>query len=89
MCTTLNAGLCHPEGELLDLVGAIARDMAKYDRMCLAETKRLSNQVLNQDLDGAMRVQEWFTRSVVATVHGSTLVSAGLFDLATLRTRKK
>ncbi|HMS77978.1 MAG TPA: enoyl-CoA hydratase/isomerase family protein, partial [Burkholderiaceae bacterium] len=54
-----------PEGELLSSVAAIAREMAAYDRACLAETKRLSNQVLNQDLDSAMRMQEWLFRTYI------------------------
>jgi enoyl-CoA hydratase/carnithine racemase len=56
-----------PEGELLESVAAIAREMASYDRMCLAETKRLSNQILNQDLDSAMRTQEWLFRTYIGS----------------------
>jgi len=56
-----------PEGELMSSVGAIAKEMAGYDRGCLAETKRLSNQVLNQDLDSAMRVQEWLFRTYIGS----------------------
>ena len=54
-----------PEGELLSSVAAIAREMAAFDRACLAETKRLSNQVLDQGLDGAMRMQEWLFRTYI------------------------
>ncbi|MCY1294435.1 hypothetical protein D9M70_437280 [compost metagenome] len=56
-----------PEGELLSSVRAIAVEMAAYDRMCLAETKRLSNQLLNLDLDGAMRAQEWLFRTYIGS----------------------
>jgi enoyl-CoA hydratase/carnithine racemase len=56
-----------PEGQLLDSVATIAREMAGYDRMCLAETKRLSNQILNQDLDTAMRTQEWLFRTYIGS----------------------
>ena len=56
-----------PEGELLSSVAVIAKEMAGYDRACLAETKRLSNQVLNQDLDGAMRIQEWLFRTYIGS----------------------
>lgn len=56
-----------PEGELLSSVRAIAVEMASYDRMCLAETKRLSNQLLNLDLDGAMRAQEWLFRTYIGS----------------------
>jgi|SRR5450830_437500 len=56
-----------PEGELLTSVAQIARDMAGYDRTCLAETKRLSNQVLNQDLNTSMRTQEWLFRSYIGS----------------------
>lgn len=55
------------EGELLSSVAVIAKEMAGYDRACLAETKRLSNQVLNQDLDSAMRVQEWLFRTYIGS----------------------
>lgn len=55
------------EGELLAAVGAIARDMAAYDRLCLAETKMLANQVLHQSLDGAMRTQEWLFRTYIGS----------------------
>jgi enoyl-CoA hydratase/carnithine racemase len=56
-----------PEGELLPSVAAIAREMAACDRGCLAETKRLSNQILHQDLDSAMRVQEWLFRCYIGS----------------------
>jgi enoyl-CoA hydratase/carnithine racemase len=56
-----------PEKQLLESVAAIAREMAGYDRICLAETKRLSNQVLNQDLDSAMRTQEWLFRTYIGS----------------------
>src|SRR3954471_4574854 len=56
-----------PDGELLSSVKTIARQMAGFDRMCLAETKRLSNQVLSQDLDGAMRMQEWLFRTYIGS----------------------
>jgi enoyl-CoA hydratase/carnithine racemase len=55
------------EGELLTSVATIARDMAAFDRTTLVETKRLSNQVLSQDLDGAMRMQEWLFRSYIGS----------------------
>ena len=41
--------------------------MAGYDHACLAETKRLSNQILNQDLDSAMRMQEWLFRTYIGS----------------------
>ena len=56
-----------PEGELLREVGAIAREMATSDRQCLVETKRLAHQLLGQDLDGAMRTQEWLFRSYIGS----------------------
>ncbi len=56
-----------PEGKLLESVMAIAREMGNYDRMCLAETKRLSNQILHQDLDSAMRTQEWLFRTYIGS----------------------
>ncbi|RJF95727.1 enoyl-CoA hydratase/isomerase family protein [Noviherbaspirillum saxi] len=74
-----------PEGELLTSVAAIARDMAAYDRMCLAETKRLSNQVLNQDLDGAMRVQEWLFRTYIGSEDNHQRIDALQAQLAAAR----
>jgi enoyl-CoA hydratase/carnithine racemase len=55
------------EGELLSSVAIIAREMAGYDRDCLAETKRLSNHVLDHGLDSAMRVQEWLFRTYIGS----------------------
>lgn len=57
----------YPEGQLLSSVGTIAKEMATCDRMCLAETKRLSNQILHQDLDSAMRTQEWLFRTYIGS----------------------
>ena len=74
-----------PEGELLSSVGAIAREMAGYDRGCLAETKRLSNQVLNQDLDSAMRVQEWLFRSYIGSEDNHRRIEALQAQLAAAR----
>ena len=56
-----------PEGELLSNVTEIARTMATYDRGCLKETKQLGHALLNQDLDMAMRTQEWLFRSYIGT----------------------
>ena len=56
-----------PDGELLAGVMAIAREMAGYDRQCLVETKRLGNQILAQDLDTAMRTQEWLFRTYIGS----------------------
>jgi len=71
-----------PEGELLSSVNAIAVEMAGYDRACLAETKRLSNQVLNQDLDSAMRVQEWLFRSYIGSADNHQRIEALQAQLA-------
>jgi enoyl-CoA hydratase/carnithine racemase len=56
-----------PEGKLLESVTAIAWEMATYDRGCLKETKQLANKILNEDLDGAMRLQEWLFRSYIGS----------------------
>ncbi len=53
------------EGELLSSVDEIAKNMASYDRFCLAETKQLGNTVVNYDLDGAMKLQEWLFRTYI------------------------
>nr|MDA8402973.1 enoyl-CoA hydratase/isomerase family protein [Desulfobacteraceae bacterium] len=56
-----------PTGELLDGVMDIAKTMATYDRTCLAETKMLANIILDEDLDGAMRQQEWLFRTYIGS----------------------
>jgi len=56
-----------PEGELLTSVNDIAVQMATYDRGCLKETKQLGNMILDQDLDGAMRLQEWLFRTYIGS----------------------
>ena len=56
-----------PEGELLSSVNRIAVEMAAYDRSCLKETKQLGNMILDQDLDGAMRLQEWLFRTYIGS----------------------
>ncbi len=78
-----------PEGELLSSVASIAREMAGYDRGCLAETKRLSNQVLNQDLDSAMRVQEWLFRTYIGSEDNHQRIDALQEQLAEARKRRK
>jgi enoyl-CoA hydratase/carnithine racemase len=77
-----------PEGELLASVGAIAREMAEFDRMALAETKRLSNQVLDQGLDGAMRMQEWLFRTYIGSDDNHRRIDALQAQLAAARARK-
>lgn len=56
-----------PQGKLLESVVPIARSMAAYDRKTLIETKKLGQTILNQDLDGAMKVQEWLFRSFIGS----------------------
>jgi enoyl-CoA hydratase/carnithine racemase len=56
-----------PEGEVVESVMEIARQMATYDRECLAETKRLGFNVLDQGLDAAMKTQEWLFRSFIGS----------------------
>lgn len=74
-----------PEGELLSGVAQIARDMASYDRAALAETKRLSNVVLNQDLDTSMRTQEWLFRSYIGSEDNHQRIDALQAQLAAAR----
>ena len=76
------------EGELLSSVAAIAVEMAGYDRSCLAETKRLSNQILNHDLDGAMRVQEWLFRSYIGSEDNHQRIESLQAQLAAIRKKK-
>lgn len=56
-----------PKGEVVASVTEIAREMASYDRDCLAETKQLSISVLDQSLDTAMKTQEWLFRSFIGS----------------------
>lgn len=74
-----------PEGELLSGVAHIAREMAGYDRAALAETKRLSNVVLSQDLDTSMRTQEWLFRSYIGSEDNHQRIDALQAQLAAAR----
>ena len=74
-----------PEGKLLESVGDIAREMAAYDHGCLKETKALSNKVLNEDLDGAMRIQEWLFRSYIGSEDNHRRIDALQAKLAAAR----
>jgi enoyl-CoA hydratase/carnithine racemase len=56
-----------PDGRLLDSAMEIAKNMATYDRRCLSETKQLGNIIVNHDLDGAMKLQEWLFRSYIGS----------------------
>jgi len=78
-----------PEGELLPSVAAIAKEMAGYDRGCLAETKQLSNHVLNQDLDSAMRAQEWLFRTYIGSEDNHERIDALQAQLAAARKNRK
>jgi enoyl-CoA hydratase/carnithine racemase len=78
-----------PEGELLSSVATIAKQMAGYDRGCLAETKRLSNHVLNQDLDSAMRAQEWLFRTYIGSEDNHERIDALQAQLAEARKNRK
>ena len=74
-----------PEGELLEFVGEIAREMAACDHRCLKETKQLSNKVLNEDLDGAMQIQEWLFRNYMGSEDNHARIDALLEKLALMK----
>lgn len=74
-----------PEGKLLASVADLAREMAGYDRMSLVETKRLSNQVLHQDLDSSMRMQEWLFRTYIGSEDNHRRIDALQAKLAAAR----
>ncbi|NLN39188.1 MAG: enoyl-CoA hydratase/isomerase family protein [Smithella sp.] len=74
-----------PEGKLLESVAEIAREMASYDHGCLKETKALSNKVLSEDLDGAMRVQEWLFRTYIGSEDNHQRIDALQAKLAAAR----
>lgn len=77
-----------PEGELLPGVAAIARDMAAFDRQCLRETKQLGNQILAQDLDTAMRTQEWLFRTYIGSEENHRRIDELQAKLAAARREK-
>jgi len=70
-----------PEGALLESVSEIARIMATYDRDTLKETKQLGNHIIDHDLDGAMRLQEWLFRSFIGSDDNHARVDALLESL--------
>ena len=74
-----------PEGKLLESVTAIACEMAAYDRGCLKETKQLANKILNEDLDGAMRLQEWLFRSYIGSEDNHQRIDALQEKLKTMK----
>jgi enoyl-CoA hydratase/carnithine racemase len=74
-----------PEGQLLVSVDQIAKQMAAYDRGCLKETKQLGNMILDQDLDGAMRLQEWLFRSYIGSEDNHRRIDALQAELAARR----
>jgi len=74
-----------PEKELLSSVGKIAKDMAAFDRACLTETKQLGNLLLDKDLDGAMRIQEWLFRSYIGSEDNHRRIDRLQRDLAERR----
>jgi enoyl-CoA hydratase/carnithine racemase len=65
-----------PEGTLLESVTEIARNMASYDRGCLKETKQLGNTILDEDLDGAMKLQEWLFRTYIGSQDNHARIDA-------------
>ncbi len=69
------------DDELLSSVSEIAKTMASYDRTCLAETKQLSNTIVNHDLDGGMKVQEWLFRTYIGSEDNHRRVDALLESL--------
>ena len=74
-----------PEGKLLESVDVIAREMATYDRGCLKETKQLANKILNEDLDGAMRLQEWLFRTYIGSEDNHRRIDALQAKLAAMK----
>ncbi|PKN05070.1 MAG: enoyl-CoA hydratase/isomerase family protein [Deltaproteobacteria bacterium HGW-Deltaproteobacteria-9] len=74
-----------PEGKLLESVGEIAREMATFDHSCLKETKGIANKVLSEDLDGAMRIQEWLFRTYIGSEENHQRIDALQAKLAAAR----
>jgi enoyl-CoA hydratase/carnithine racemase len=76
-----------PDGELLESVGEIAREMAACDHRCLKEIKQLSNKVLSEDLDGAMQIQEWLFRNYIGSEDNHQRIDALLKELELTKKR--
>ena len=74
-----------PEGKLLESVGAIAREMASYDHGCLKETKQLTHKLQNEDLNGALRIQEWLFRTYIGSEDNHQRIDALQAKLAAAR----
>jgi enoyl-CoA hydratase/carnithine racemase len=70
-----------PNGQLVDPVMEIARNMADFDREVLRETKQLGHTLLNQDMDGAMKIQEWLFRTYIGTDENHQRIDALLESL--------
>ncbi|MFX1237103.1 MAG: enoyl-CoA hydratase/isomerase family protein [Promethearchaeota archaeon] len=70
-----------PENKLLESVMEIAKNMATYDLDVLKETKQLGQNIINQDLNGAMRLQEWLFRSFIGSEDNHKRVDALLESL--------
>ncbi len=70
-----------PEGQMLEAVTRIAKNMAGYDRTCLMETKKLSNTILGLDLDTAMTQQEWLFRTYIGSEDNKQRIDALLESL--------
>lgn len=56
-----------PPGKVIENAMAIATAMAAFDTACLRETKLLSNTIVDEDLDGAMKQQEWLFRTYIGS----------------------
>ncbi len=69
------------DDELLSSVTEIAKNMATYDRTCLAETKQLGNTIVNYDLEGAMKLQEWLFRTYIGSEDNHNRIDALLESL--------
>ena len=70
-----------PEDKLLEGVAEIAKIMAKYNGMILKEIKQLGQKVVNYDLDGAMKLQEWLFRTYMGAEDNHKRVDALLESL--------
>jgi enoyl-CoA hydratase len=70
-----------PDGQLVEPVMKIARDMAAFNKEALKETKQLGHTLLNQDIDGAMKIQEWLFRTYIGTEENHRRIDALLESL--------
>ena len=70
---------------MLGVVGSIARGRATFHRQCLVETKRLSDRILNQNLDTGTCFPEYLFHTYIGSADNHRRIDALLVPLAAAR----